>query len=311
MNIQRRNRQADPMRDRPFRDRLAGAEKDGKTASSPASAGAVWGHDIAGKKTGMSETTRGGSIQAVEFALEILEYVARCQTSVGVSEMARAFDTTKSRIHRHLQTLVSAGYLIRNEDTERYSISARLMALGQAVSESFELATAAREIARELRDLTGHAVAISQPERDGIRILLLLPSRSNIEIHVKPGSLMSFHSSAQGKVTLAFGDQLILPRIIAEGLEMRTPYTVTDPEQLRSEVEAVRKRRWAISTHESVIGLSALAAPIFDALGGFVGCIALTDSVQHIAQDPTTDQIRNLLAAADKVSANLGFRPGK
>ena len=91
----------------------------------------------------MSTTPHGGSIQAVEFALEILEYVARCQTSVGVSEMARAFDTTKSRIHRHLQTLVSAGYLIRNEDTERYSISARLMALGQAVSESFELATAA------------------------------------------------------------------------------------------------------------------------------------------------------------------------
>ena len=92
--------------------------------------------DGAGQRGG--EATRGGSIQAVEFALEILEYVARCQTSVGVSELARAFGTTKSRIHRHLQTLVAAGYLIRNDETERYAISARLMALGQAVSESFE-----------------------------------------------------------------------------------------------------------------------------------------------------------------------------
>lgn len=256
----------------------------------------------------MNEVHKGGSIQAVEFALEILEYVARGQTSVGVSEMSRAFNTTKSRIHRHLQTLVSAGYLIRNEETERYSISARLMSLGQAVSESFELATAAREIARELRDLTGHAVAISQPEHDGVRILLIVPSRSNIEIYVKPGSLLKFHSSAQGKVSLAFGDELVLPRLVSEGLQMDTPYTVTDPDQLLAEVEAVRKRRWAVAPNESMVGLNAVAAPIFDALGGYVGAIAMTDSIQYIPQDPATDQIRTLLAAADKVSANLGYR---
>jgi IclR family KDG regulon transcriptional repressor len=260
---------------------------------------------------GMSETPRGASIQAVEFALEILEYVARGQTSVGVSEMARAFGTTKSRIHRHLHTLVSAGYLIRNEETERYSISARLMALGQAVSESFELATAARDIARELRDLTGHAVAISQPEREGVRILLVMQSRSNIEIHVKPGSILPFHSSAQGKISLAFGDGLLLPRILSEKLEMRTPYTITDPDRLRAEIEAVRRRRWTTAANEAMVGLNSLAAPIFDALGGYVGSIALTDSVQFIAETPTTDQVRHLLAAADKVSANLGYRPGK
>lgn len=256
----------------------------------------------------MTETARGGSIQAVAFALEILEYVARGQTSVGVSEMARAFGTTKSRIHRHLQTLVSAGYLIRNEETERYSISARLMALGQAVSESFELATAARDVARELRDITGHAVAISQPERDGNRILHIVPSRSNIEIHVKPGSLLAFNSSAQGKVSLAFGDEITLARVLSEPLEMRTPYTITDPDRLLQEVEAVRKRKWAVGPNESMIGLNALAAPIFDALGGYVGAIAMTDSVQYIPETPTMDQVRHILAAAAKVSANLGYR---
>ena len=68
---------------------------------------------------------------------------------------------------------MTAGYLIRNEETERYSVSARLMALGQAVSESFEIANAARDVARALRDSLGHAVAVSQPESDGIRIVLL------------------------------------------------------------------------------------------------------------------------------------------
>lgn len=245
----------------------------------------------------------------MEFALNILEYVARCQTTVGVSELARAFATTKSRIHRHLQTLVSAGYLLRDEDSERYSISARLMALGQAVSESFELASAARQVARELRDVLGHAVAISQPEKDGNRILLIMPSRSNIEIYVKPGSLLEFHSSAQGKITLAFGDAMLLPQVLEAGLPMATPYTLTDPAHLKEEVAAVRRRRWAVAPNESMIGLNALAAPIFDALGGYVGSVAITDSVQFIPETPTTEQVRQVLAAADRISVNLGHRP--
>lgn len=252
--------------------------------------------------------TRPSGIQAVEFALHILEYVAQCQTSVGVTELARHFDTNKSRIHRHLQTLVSAGYLIRDDDTERYGISARLMALGQAVSESFELATAARTIVRELRDALGHAVAISQPEREGNRILLIMPSRSNIEIAVKPGSLLTFNGSAQGKVSLAFGPPDLLQQALSEGLAMHTPYTVTDPARLRDEIASVRSRGWAVSPNETMIGLNALAAPIFDAFGKYAGALAMTDSVQFLGETPTNEQLQHLREAARKISANLGFR---
>jgi IclR family KDG regulon transcriptional repressor len=256
------------------------------------------------------DTRREGSgVQAVVFALNILEYVAQCQTSVGVSELARAFDTTKSRIHRHLQTLVTAGYLIRNEESERYMISARLMALGQAVSESFELASAARQTARELRDRLGHAVAISQPEKEGNRILLLMPSRSNIDISVKPGSILQFHSSAQGKLTLAFGDAMLLPQVMSARLDMHTPYTISDPEKLKTEIDAVRRRGWAVAPNQEMVGLNALAAPIFDALGHYVGAVAITDSVQFIGEAPTTEQVRHIFDAANQISRNLGHRP--
>lgn len=252
---------------------------------------------------------RSGSVQAVVFALNILEYIAQCQTSVGVTELARAFGTTKSRIHRHLQTLVEAGYLIRSDESERYAISARLMALGHAVSESFELASAARQTARELRDSLGHAVAISQPEREGNRILLIMPSRSNIDISVKPGSILPYAASAQGKITLAFGDPMLLPQVINAGIEMLTPFTIADPARLTAEVEAIRRRTWAAAPNESMVGLNALAAPIFDALGHYVGAIAITDSIQFIPETPASKQVQMLLDAAAKISRNIGYRP--
>lgn len=259
----------------------------------------------------MTDTTsRAGKagVQAVEFALDILEYVAQQGATVGVSELARAFGTSKNRIHRHLQTLVSTGYLLRDSETERYGISARLMALGHAVSESFEISSAARQVAEELRDALGHAVAISQPEPGGSRIVMLVRNRSNIEIAVKPGSLLEYHASAQGKITLAFGPPTLLEAVLASDLSHLTPYTITAPERLRHEIEQVRRQGWACAPNEVMIGLNALAAPIFSGLGQFIGAIALTDSVQFIPEVPTSEQVHALLAAAGRISANLGYR---
>jgi IclR family transcriptional regulator, KDG regulon repressor len=85
----------------------------------------------------ISGAQRGEGVQAVVFALQILEYLARQRSTVGVTDLARMFDTSKSRMHRHLQTLVAAGYVIREAETERYRSGTRLIAF-PAVDENFE-----------------------------------------------------------------------------------------------------------------------------------------------------------------------------
>jgi IclR family transcriptional regulator, KDG regulon repressor len=259
----------------------------------------------------ISGAQRGSGVQAVVFALDILEYIAQHQGSVGVTELARDFGTTKSRMYRHLQTLMTAGYLIREPQTERYRVSARLVALGQAVSEGFEFARAARDVTRELRDKLGHAVVLSQTEDDGIRIVLLVPSKSSVEIAVKPGSVLSFHASAQGKVALAFSDPSLSQRVLAGDLPMQTAYTISDPGRLKAEIDLTQKRGWAAAPNESVIGLNALAAPVFDALGHYAGAIAIVDSIQFIPDNPSVAQVQEIAEAAAQISRNLGYRAGQ
>jgi DNA-binding IclR family transcriptional regulator len=256
----------------------------------------------------ISGAQRGSGVQAVVFALHTLEYIAQHQGSVGVTELARAFETTKSRMYRHLQTLMTAGYLVRDPQTERYRVSARLVALGQAVSEGFEFARAARDVTRELRDKLGHAAVLSQTEDDGIRIVLLVPSKSSVEIAVKPGSVLAFHASAQGKIALAFGDPSLSERVLAGELPMQTVYTIGDPAKLKAEIDLTRKRGWAAAPNESVIGLNALAAPAFDALGHYAGAIAIVDTMQFIPENPSVEQVRELTEAAAQISRNLGYR---
>lgn len=256
----------------------------------------------------ISGSSRGSGIQAVLLALGTLEYLAQRRSAVGVTELAQAFDTTKSRMHRHLQTLVSAGYILQDASSDRYRVSARLMALGDAVSENFELSDAARTAMHELRDSLGHAVAVSSPEADGVRIVAVLRGRSDVEIGVKPGSLLHFHDTAQGKAALAFGDPGLLRDVLTRDLPPSTEHTITDPSALEAEIEAIRARGWAISPNQTVIGLNALAAPVYGALGQYAGAIAIVDLVQFLSETPGDEQINRVLTAARQISEHLGYR---
>ena len=77
---------------------------------------------------------------------------------------------------------------------------------------------------------------------------------------------------------------------------------------LRAELDQIRRQGWATAPNQSIIGLNALAAPIMDALGSFVGAIAIVDSVQFIPEDPSAKQIKQIIDAGKRISANIGYR---
>lgn len=259
----------------------------------------------------VSGPREGEGVQAVVLALRMLEFLAQSGRAVGVTELARAFGASKSRIHRHLRTLVEAGYLVRDPESERYKVSARLMALGQTVSEGHELSITARPAMLDLRDRFGRSVALSVAEAQGMRIIATLPGQSNIDIGVKPGSLLALHVSAQGKVALAFGDESLMRGLMRAPLAPATPHTLVDPLELAAEVRDVRKRGWAAAPNEALIGMNALAAPVFDALGRFAGALALVDSIQFMPAPPPEAMVEGLVAAAARISADLGYRPSR
>ncbi|PZW48621.1 IclR family transcriptional regulator [Humitalea rosea] len=249
--------------------------------------------------------TRGEGLQAVAMAFLILEHLARQRGDVGVTELARALETTKSRIHRHLRTLLEAGYIVQVQ--ERYRIGHRLVTLGRAVSENFDLATMARDEMRALRDRVGQSVVLSRAEPSGAVVLANLPGQDTIEISVKSGGLMAPHCTAQGKLALAHADAALRERVLLSRLDLRTPYTITDPDLLRAELERIRAQGWATAAEESLVGVNALAAPIFEGGGGMVGAIAILGSIQFIRREPAAEQIRQVRDSAARISERLGW----
>jgi len=246
-------------------------------------------------------------VQAAVVMLRTIEYLSETRKPVGVTALAQALGTTKSRVHRHLQTLVQHGYVIQAADSEKYQVGPRLVTLARHISEGFDIAGFVSPALRELRDNLGHFAIYSQMEDAGMRVLATVSGTSPIEIGVKQGSLLPFHASAQGKLALAFGPDDVRRRVLASKLEKYTPHTIAKPAALEREIAMIRRQGWAVAPNEVAVGLNALAAPVRDASGGLVGAVGIVDLAQFVAPEPAKDQIQQTLAVARRISRLLGF----
>lgn len=248
-------------------------------------------------------------LASVDLVLSLIERLAGSKQSHAVSDIAREMGISKTRAHRHLRALVQRGYVLQDRATERYEIGVKLLALGEAVRNRFDLATAARSEMGRLRDATGQTVTISSLIENAVVVLELLQGTTVVEFSVRPGSTLDFHASAHGLVALAFGPPDLAQQILARPLAAHTPSTLRDPNKLKKLVAKVRAQRWATAADQLLVGVNALAAPIFDYRNAWRGTIAIVGSTQFISAMPTREQLAQVDAAAAEVSRRLGWNP--
>jgi len=250
---------------------------------------------------------KAGEIQSVALALQVLETLAAAGGDMGVTALASRLQTTKSRIHRHLRTLLALDYIAQSRQTERYRIGPRLIALGHAASSSVELVSVAVPHLKSLRDRTGQAVSLGLISADGIRILHTLSGTMQIEVGVRSGSLLGFHSSAQGKVALAAMSDAEREELIPDPIPPATDYTITNRADFLEQIKTIARQGWATAPNETVLGLNALASPVLNAEGEAIATVALVSLAQYIETPPSPEQVSAVRDAAAHISRDLGY----
>ena len=253
----------------------------------------------------MVSTVTDGGVRSVQIALDVLETVAFSSEELGVTQIADRLGLTKGSVHRHLLTLVDRGYLTQNPATTRYSVGSKSRLLARHAPEN-DLVRIADGPMRELRDRTGQSVVLSSMTPRGALVISALPSSSPIEIGVRPGSELSFHSSAQGKVLLAFAQHPFQQRVLSQAMQAFTTKTVVQPELLEAGLADIRSQGFASAPEEAMLGINAVAAPIFDNTDAAVAAVAIVGSIQFLPAAPQDKVVLALKSCADQISRKLG-----
>ncbi len=248
------------------------------------------------------------SRETADLTLRLLEYLAVESAQCGVTELALEFKTSKATIHRHLRTLANREFVRQDPLTSRYESGVKLFQLGERLRDRFGVLGAARSEMVSLRDATGQAVTLSILVEGKVVVLDLVQGQSVVEFGIRPGTQMGLHSSAHGKVALAFAPAQLMEACLRAPLLAFSKETITSAAQLKKHVAAIKRQGWATAANEVVFGINALAAPLFDHRGAYAGAIAIVGSTQFIASKPEPGQLAQVTGAAARISAQLGWR---
>jgi DNA-binding IclR family transcriptional regulator len=112
------------------------------------------------------------------------------------------------------------------------------------------------------------------------------------------------HALALGKVVLALSPPEAVDRYLALGLRYFTPNTITSPEELRSELRAIRRTGVALEREEFDGDFCCIAAPILDTRRQFLGAVGISMSRrafddEHEALEETLRDVVRFQASAD------------
>lgn len=245
-------------------------------------------------------------VKAADLCLRILEHVAFSPEPDGVTQIADAAGIAKSAAFKHLQTLIDHGLVTQDPSTSRYRLGPKAWLIGQQAQSLNDITAIALPFMLAARNDTGLAVVLSTPTPSSAYVVLTCPSTHQIEIGVRTGSHLALHASAQGKVFLALGDMINLTELQKTALTAVTPHTVTDWTRLQEQLEQVRQSGFASAPQEALLGINAMAAPIFNYDHKLIGSIGFVGSVQHIPDAPDDALVARLLRLTNDISRALG-----
>jgi DNA-binding IclR family transcriptional regulator len=117
------------------------------------------------------------------------------------------------------------------------------------------------------------------------------------------------HSTAAGKVMLAFQPDELVEDVIAVGLDGHTANTIVDADEFRRELAQIRNRGYATADEENELGVRSLAAPVRDYNGNVIAAASIAGPAQRLTKKVLTNFAPDVVSAADAISARLGYHP--
>jgi DNA-binding IclR family transcriptional regulator len=223
--------------------------------------------------------------------LSLLDAFGAADTELTLAELAARTGLPKPTAHRLLGKLVAWGGLERTP-SGRYRLGMRLFLLGQRVPRPRGLREAALPHLEDLYEASHENIHLAV--LDGVHTLFLekVSGRRSMPIISRVGGRLPAYCTATGKLFLAFGPPERLRKVTETGLARLTPRTITMPGLLERDLARTLERGYGINREESEVGVSAVAAPVFDHRRRVIAAISITGNSGRLDLDRLAPAVR-------------------
>lgn len=241
---------------------------------------------------------------------DILGLFSADQPEIGVTEISRSLDMSKSTVHRILVSLEMAGLIKQSPENQKYSLGFKVLQLADTLLKQLDLNSVAVPHMSKLRDETNETVALHVLQGTTRVCVTQIESYHELRrVYKELGRPLPLHRGSPGKAILAFLPLPEIEKIIALYKEGSEEQCVAR-ETLLAELETIRQKGYAGTSGERTAGITSVSSPVFKAGLKVVGAINVSGPAVRFTEDKVEQYSQMVMATASAVSKDLGVPEG-
>ena len=247
------------------------------------------------------------ALSSVLKALDIIDELAAAGRPVSLKDLSTRIGRPVPTTHRLLRTLELRNY-VENIDGS-YRLTLKMFEIGSSIVASIDIVDEARPVLQRLCDDLQETVNMAIRSGASAVYVAKLECPRSLRLFTQLGLHVPLHCTSLGKVLLAFEEEperrSLLNRIT---LEPQTENTITQRDELETELELVRRQGYAIDNEELLRGLACLSSPIFDRDGHVTAAISISGPPGRLPPESWERIGTAVTRAADEISMLIGHR---
>jgi DNA-binding IclR family transcriptional regulator len=259
----------------------------------------------------VGESTLPEGVQSIEVGMGLLSAFATSSEPQMISRLAQAAGMPPSKARRYLVSLIRARMVEQDLISGRYRLGPLALRLGLVALQGLDVVQVGTDALFALREQVEEALYFSIWGGGGPTIVRTVEPRRAFTLLSKPGTVLPLLTTATGRVFSAYlAKTTVDPLVHEQVLQNRKdgfPESVSDLKAVNAALNDVRARGYAYVKGETLFGIEALAAPMFDHNGQIVGVLSTNTVSRSLTPDSGGAAILSkLLNASRSASARLG-----
>jgi DNA-binding IclR family transcriptional regulator len=250
-----------------------------------------------------------GRVQAIDRAVQILQCFSEKRPELKLAQISDELGLNKSTVHGIISTLKFHGLIEQDEETQKYRLGVYLMHLGDLVSRSIDVVGIARPYITDICNVVEETVHLATLDDLEVVYIDKIESTQSMRIFSARGARNPAYCTGVGKAMLAYLDPNVLTKLLENKvLESLTPKTITDKNELVKELATIRERGFSFDDEENNIGLTCVAAPVFDHMGRAKYGISISGPTARMNEGKIQESIHIITTTAKEISSKLGYK---
>lgn len=217
------------------------------------------------------------SASTVDKAIRLLLAIAEGEEEIGTTSLGNKLDIHKSTVSRLLLKLAEHQLVYKNKETGKFWLGPAIYQLAMTMADlNFkDVMSIARPHIDELRDTLQETVALEVWLGNSTVPTYSALSNQPLKVELPSGEVLPMHAAAGAKSILSFMHSERVDILIKGELEKITQHTITDKGAFRECLSKYNKRGYASDHNEVHMGISAIAAPIFNRINQPIAAIVV------------------------------------